>query len=353
MPGPTSHHRNDNKEVVLRCVYMLLALYERERTVTELLEVLANRELKAVSERTIQRDLETLDGHFGLHQAGKQGRANLWAVDPVDFERLLELEDPVALALVVAEQQLDALGPMHTFDAVKPLFERARQQLAHRDTPASRWLDRVRVTSAGHRLLGPNLASDLNDRLQDAALKQVAVILDYHRHQGDPAQTIEATTLGMFYRGSVAYLIIRQRADGRIRQLPFSRISRIQETVTFAADVGDFHLDSYAKSGALAFRFGEPFRLQAIIFNSVRREIEDAPLGADQTLSEIPGQPFNRLLEVTVPYTLNLIQWLLARAPYLKVVGPNDFRERFKQELAQALKNMEVDQLEVPTQRTF
>ncbi|HET8816411.1 MAG TPA: WYL domain-containing protein [Pseudidiomarina sp.] len=353
MPGPTSHHRNDNKEVVLRCIYMLLALYERQRTVTELLEVLADRELKPVSERTIQRDLDTLDGHFGLHQAGKQGRATLWAVDPVDFEELLELEDPVALALVVAEQQLDALGPMHTFDAVKPLFERARQQLAHRDTPASRWLQRVCVTSAGHRLLGPNLSAELNDRLQDVALRQAAVKLNYHRHQGDPAQTIEATALGMFYRGSVSYLIIRQRANGRIRQLPFSRISHIQESVTFAADVGDFQLKDYAHSGALAFRFGEPFRLKAVVFNSVRREIEDAPLGSDQELHEIPGQPYNRQLEVTVPYTLNLIQWLLARAPYLKVIGPDDFRERFKQELEQALRNMEAEHLEVPTQRSF
>lgn len=353
MPGPTSNQRNDNKEVVLRCIYMLLALYERSRTVAELLDVLAEREIKMVSERTIQRDLETLDGHFGLHQSGKQGRANLWAVDPVDFERLLELEDAVALALVVAEQQLDALGPMHTFDAVKPLFERARQQLANRDTPASRWLERVRVTSAGHRLLGPNLQVDLNDRLQELALRQQAITLDYHRHQGDAAQTVEATALGMYYRGSVAYLIIRQRADGRIRQLPFSRISRVQEAVTFTADVGDFDLAHYSESGALAFRFGEPFQLRAIIFNSVRREIEDAPLGHDQVLHELPGQPYNRLLEVTVPYTLNLIQWLLARSPYLKIIGPEDFSSRFQQELEQALKNMQSENLEVPTQKSF
>src|SRR5690606_29479728 len=98
---------------------------------------------------------------------------------------------------------------------------------------------------------------------------------------------------------------------------------------------------------------GEPFRLRAVIFNSVRREIEDAPLGEQQVLSEIDGQPYNRLLEVTVPYTLNLIQWLMARSPYIKILAPDDFRQRFREELSRALRNFDDDELQIPLQRTF
>jgi len=214
-------------------------------------------------------------------------------------------------------------------------------------------LQRVRVTSASHRLLGPNIAIDMSDKLQQAALEQAAVKLHYHRHRGDPAEIFNATILGMFYRGVVAYAIVRQHHDKRLRQLPFSRISKLDFIVSEAPEVGDFNLDEYTKSGALAFRYGEPFRLRAIIFNSVRREIEDAPLGEQQVLSEIEGQPYNRLLEVTVPYTLNLIQWLMARSPYIKIVEPEDFRQRFREELCRALRNFDDDQLQIPLQRTF
>lgn len=356
MSGTTTSQRNDKKTVVLRCIYMLLALYERPRTVAELIDYFAEKELEVVDKRTVQRDLKALDGHFGLYrdeQRSSQSRADVWALDTVDFERLLEMDDAVALALVIAEQQLKSLGPTHLFAPVQALFARASHQLANRDTPASRWLQRVRVSSASHRLLGPNIRADISDNLQQAALQQAAVKLHYHRHQGDHAEVFTATVLGMFYRGAVAYAIVRQHHDQRLRQLPFSRISQVDFIISEDPQVGDFDLDHYTKSGALAFRYGEPFRLKAVIFNSVRREIEDAPLGEQQRISEITGQPYNRLLEVTVPYTLNLIQWLMARSPYIKILAPDDFRQRFREELKRALANFDDDQLQVPVQRTF
>lgn len=356
MAGTTTSPRNDKKTVVLRCIYMLLALYERPRTVAELLDYFAEKELELVDKRTVQRDLKALEGHFGLYrddERSTQSRADVWALDTIDFERLLEMDDAVALALVIAEQQLKSLGPTHLFTPVKALFNRASHQLANRDTPASRWLQRVRVTSASHRLLGPNITIDISDKLQQAALQQAAVKLHYHRHRGDAAEVFSATVVGMFYRGVVAYAIVRQHHDQRLRQLPFSRISQVDFIVSEAAQVGDFNLDDYTKSGALAFRYGEPFRLRAVIFNSVRREIEDAPLGEQQVLSEIDGQPYNRLLEVTVPYTLNLIQWLMARSPYIKILAPDDFRQRFREELSRALRNFDDDELQIPLQRTF
>lgn len=356
MAGTTTSQRNDKKTVVLRCIYMLLALYERPRTVAELLDYFVEKELELVDKRTVQRDLKALEGHFGLYrddELSNQSRADVWALDTIDFERLLEMDDAVALALVIAEQQLKSLGPTHLFTPVKALFNRASHQLANRDTPASRWLQRVRVTSASHRLLGPNITIDISDKLQQAALQQAAVKLHYHRHRGDAAEVFNATVVGMFYRGVVAYAIVRQHHDQRLRQLPFSRISQVDFIVSEVAQVGDFNLDDYTKSGALAFRYGEPFRLRAVIFNSVRREIEDAPLGEQQVLSEIDGQPYNRLLEVTVPYTLNLIQWLMARSPYIKILAPDDFRQRFREELSRALRNFDDDELQIPLQRTF
>lgn len=348
-------HTTANASLTIRCIYMLLALYEKNRTTAELLEYLAEKELASVSKRTIQRNLEDLEGHFGLSRLPKNAASDpdVWQLEQQEFERLLELEDPVALALVIAQQQLAELGPMSVFKPVEGLFARAKEQLAARKSLASLWYQRVRVSAASHRLTGPELDTEKSQRLLEVALKQVAVRLSYHPHQGDPAQLVRATALAVFYRGAVAYLIIRDHANDRIRQLPFSRISEVREIVTDDPRVGDFDLDAYAASGALAFKFGEPFRLEAVIFNSVRREIEDAPMGEQQEILPIEGQPNCRLLRVTVPYTLNLVQWLMARAAYLKVIGPADFRDKLKEELTRALRNFETEHLEVPHERNF
>lgn len=351
MEGQTTANAN----LTIRCIYMLLALYERKRTTAELLVYLEEKGLARVSRRTIQRNLEDLEGYFGLSRQHKTAASepDIWQLEQDEFERLLELEDPVALALVIAQQQLAELGPMSVFKPVEGLFNRAREQLASRNSLASLWYRRVKVAAASHRLTGPELDSEKSQRLLEVALKQVAVRLHYHPHQGDPEQVIRATALAVFYRGAVAYLVLRDHANERLRQLPFSRISEVREIITDDPRVGDFDLDEYAASGALAYKFGEPFTLEALVFNSIRREIEDAPLGDNQELLPVEGQPNCRLLRVTVPYTLNLVQWLLARAAYLKIIGPSEFRAKFKEELQRGLANFDSEELQVPKQRNF
>ena len=65
----------------------------------------------------------------------------------------------------------------------------------------------------------------------------------------------------------------------------------------------------------------------------MQREIEEAHLGDNQVVSSIEGENDFKILELDVPYTLNLIQWLLARAAYLKVLGPPEFKAKFEEEV--------------------
>jgi hypothetical protein len=58
-------------------------------------------------------------------------------------------------------------------------------------------------------------------------------------------------------------------------------------------------------------------------------------------------------LEVDVPYTLDLIQWLIARAPYLKILGPPVFKAKFEEEIKRAFANIENDEPHVPKEKNF
>ena len=228
-----------------------------------------------------------------------------------------------------------------------------RAQLESRNSAAAQWIKRVKVAPASHHLKPPQLSKDMYKRLMDAGLEQVPLKLTYHRAQGDEGIELEVTALGVFYRGAVPYFICRDHNDDRVKQLPFSRISDVVECITIEPRVQNFNIEQHATTGALAYRYGEPFTITLEIFKSVRREVEDAPLGEQQKIEPIAGSESTHILTAEVPYTLNLIQWLMARAPYLKVLAPADFRDKFHEELRRGLKNCESKHVSVPEERNF
>ena len=153
----------------------------------------------------------------------------------------------------------------------------------------------------------------------------------------------------------MAYLIAYLHDRETIRNRPLSRIVKVSEplAVNYKVPKG-FDIDEYLKEQAESITYGKPFRLKALIFDSVQREIEHAHLGGNQVVSQWDGadQRF-KMLEVDVPYTLDLIQWLLARAAYLKVLEPDDFRKKFEEEVKRMMYNVNQAIPFVPKQRNF
>lgn len=346
-----NNSKGTNKESAFRLVYFLQALYDGPKTVSDLMQVIQDSELKEVHKRTVQRDVASLEGHFGVYR--DDDNEELWHLDRTDFDKLFELEDTVALALLVAEKQMAHIMPSDILNPLVSLFKRAKSQLDNRTSAAANWSKRVRVAPASHHLKTPHIDKFIYKRLIDAALHQQVLNLEYLPHQGDQPRKLLVTALSIFYRASVPYLICRDHSHDRIRQLPFSRISSATESLTAEPRVQNFSLAEYEKSNALAFLYGEPFRLHLEIFDSVRREVEDSHLGENQVITPIAGHDTVFNLEVTVPYTLNLIQWLLARAPYLKVKAPADFRKKFYKELSTALQHDTAEHVQLPRERTF
>lgn len=340
------------KSQLIRMVNVLQALYERPHSVSELVQLIKDRELGEVTERTFQRDMVALNGHFGVYPE-ENTNPTIWCMDKTDFQKLLELDDRVALALVVAKKQLQHTTPAHFLNELDSLMKRAQAQLESRDSTAAQWMKRVKVAPASHHLQPPQLSKQMYQRLMEACLEQKPLKVTYHKAQGDEGNEIEITALGVFYRGMVPYMICRDHKDDDVKQLPFSRISGVVECITVAARVQNFDIDKHTRTGALAFRYEDPFELELEIFKSVRREVEDAPLGEQQIIEPIDGLIDTHRLKAKVPYTLNLIQWLMARSPYLKVIGPANFREKFYEELRRGYANNESEHVSVSAERNF
>lgn len=344
----------------VRAIEILLFLFGRQATTDEIYNHLSsNPDYKMDNRdnalRAIQRTLELIENQYGLYCVEKKsGKPSIWSVDTTEFEKLLSLDESLALAMVIAEQQVKLVAEPLISAAVSDLFERAKGQLASTKRASAKWRERVKVMPASHRLERPNIPEDLFKDVLYAALEQDGLCFQYRRAHDQPSSEVKCLALAFYYRGPQAYLIART-SEGSIRRFPLTRMSEVKRSLALGIEVGDFDLEEYARRGELGFlntqripELGEAFRLTADIFISVVREIEYAPLGENQVITAIPSRPGYYTLEVDVPNTLHFAQWIIARAPYLRVIEPAPFQAYIENELRQAISHIDTGKLNVP-----
>jgi predicted DNA-binding transcriptional regulator YafY len=306
--------------------------------------------------RNLLRDLNALDGLYNIYRVDNPNRknSNLWVRDLLGFSGSQKDNVIAALALVTAQKQLSITAPPEIFGQLDISFEHAATLLEKAGSNIAKWSQKVRVVNLSHWLKSPNLDPDVLKTINTSALNNYVVNILYKAHPQDPAIKIKLTGLGLFYRGPVAYFIAYNHKTDAVRNYPISRIVSAVDAITESPKgIESFDIDEYENNHILAYSYGKPFRLKAKIFSSVQREIVDAHLGENQVVTPLSGDDKFQLLEVDVPYTLNLIQWLIARAPYLKVLGPPDFKEKFEEEVKRAYYNVTHEEPHVPEDKNF
>ena len=350
-----------------------MSLHERDKLILELIreEPRSYSELALLlkergfnySKRSIERRLPKLKlrGHpivkltRGTHQKHHVWK---WQNRPVyshpeQHEQQIT-EDYQALAIALAERYWSITALPEREQSLSKVFEEAHEQLTISESREARWYKKARAVEPSHWLKEPQLDKQVFDTIRCALLREEPLKISYKSHSRDTPYKAIVTPLGIFFRGRVAYLITHDHENGHIRNRPVSRIVEAQELLTEdAVFPKNFEIDSYIKSNAESIVYDEPFRLKAVIFDSVEREIADAHLGDNQRITPYGSDERFKLLEVDVPFTLDLIQWLLARAAYLKVLGPKEFREKFEEEIRRMYVNATSDEPDVPREKNF
>ncbi|WP_417689373.1 helix-turn-helix transcriptional regulator [Pseudidiomarina sp.] len=316
------------------------------------------------SKRTILRDLNDSKGKYGirLHRKARQREPALWTIGGRKPGSAPEFTDEVALAALIAQKQLVGIKHQQLINKLNPLFEYASAVLEHNTdnhSLAANWHRFVEYAPSDHQLNAPDIDVRLFEDLLSHVFKRNMVKIDYMKHQGDTPEVRRGKALGIVYRGRVPYFVMQyvQTDPNRhpfIAFLPVSRIRAISGVITADVEVHDFNLTE-AVEKHFSMTIGEPFTLELQIFDSVRREVQDAHLGKDQVIRPIPGKSTLHWLTVEVPYNQNLVNWLLARSPYLKVLGPEPFKRMFYRDLRRAADYEHAEYVEVPprSEKTF
>lgn len=315
-----------------------------------------------VDERTVLRDLNDSVGKSGIRKHGKPKHRSpqLWTHTAPTLDQSTkknkgpDFNEAAALATLIAERHLEGIRHPQLMIKLKPLFEFAHQVLEYNTENHSliaNWNRSVEYAPSDHQLQAPDIDARLFERLLGAVFKRELIEVDYAHHQGDAPTKRRGNALGIIYRGRVPYLAFRflkNHPDDRdyTRFLPISRILAARAVLTDTQVVAEFNLADESKRFNMTI--GDDFVLEMQIFDSVRREIQDAHLGKNQVIRPIEGHSTIFWLQVEVPYNQNLVNWLIARSPYLKVLGPEPFRRMFYRDIKRAAAIDDADFLTVP-----
>lgn len=282
----------------------------------------------AVSQRTVQRDLESLAIAFGI-ACDTRGKPYGWHW-PKGKARLSVpgMEWPEALSFRLLQDYLSGLLPASVSQHLAPYFEQARATLgAHfQSTPFQRWPDKVRVISPGPGLIVPSVKRSVHEAVSEALLAEHQLEVRYRAIGETQSHTHRIHPLGMVLEGNVLYLVASFYDYNEPRQLA---MHRIEKAVLLKAhcDVPDgFSLNRYVQDGGFGCGGDTLITLDATWFEWAGCHLLQAQLSADQKADDL-GDGVVRI-RATVRHTERLAWWLMSFGARVEVHGPRSLRKQ-------------------------
>ncbi len=297
-----------------------------------------------VSLRTVQRNLEHLvltDPGVERTKAGKECRYQYRADAPVRV--IPSLDDHTALAFELADAFLRELMPPETIIALKPFVREAGKRLANRkQIAAAKWKDKIHVFPLGLRRKAPRIRPKVRDVVYQALLDdRVLRIAHATRGKKDPKEFV-ISPLGLVVRDYLIYLygLPKEQNDKEKKQVLAFALHRtleadILEDEPYVRPAG-FLLEDYEKLCSMPVEGSPILQLKLRISESSAFSIRECPLVGRQELKTDPDDATGKglIVEVDVPNTVELRQWIRSLGPSVDVLEPQFLRNELVQEIS-------------------
>lgn len=284
----------------------------------------------AVTRRSVERDLLTLEEEFGLLRDGRS-RPHAWQW-PADAPGIsapgMDLVE--ALALDLLGRHLHALVPATLLATLQPRLAEARAllDLQHRGTPGSRWRERVAVIDAGPPLQAPVLDDAVVATVHEALLMGRQIELAYQAVGDSQPRRHRVHPLALVHQGPVGYLIATLWNYDDLRHLALHRMSAATTLETPARQPKDFDLKRYLRDeAAFDLPAGRRIRLELRVDQWLRQHLEERRLADDQRITPGPGDG-RWTVRATVQDSERLFWWLCSQGGKVEVVRPVGLRRR-------------------------
>lgn len=300
-------------------------------------ELLSQRGIR-VSQRTIQRDLERLQGLLPLvvddreRPYGWQWMKNGRVID------IPALDPEAALTLKVMDAHAAALLPPTARAYMAPHIQRADQVLkaAGKTSGLKLWPDRVRVLPGGPPLKTPPLKKGVFTAVQQALFEHRCIDMVYSsRVRGGERMNYRVHPLALVFREPVTYLVGTINDYDDPRHLALHRIEKVTITDEPVAEPGgSFDFDAYLATGPFEYPEGDDIELELRLNNGVAYHLRETPLADDQELEPTEDETIWHL-RATVQDTARLRWWLRGFGSGVEVLKPEHIRTEFAEDAAE------------------
>ena len=285
-----------------------------------------------IDKRGVERDLNSLSGHFPITSSGSRPARWHW-VSGAPQMMLPGLDPATALTYELVSRHLAALLPQRLLAALEPQFAAARHVLDETKTsPLGRWSNKVAVLPEGQPLLSPDVPADVMEIVHEALLANRRFEVSYRAIDNERPKRYPISPLGLVLQGGALYLVgtARDYAEPRIFALHrMSNARLLDEPVTVPEG---FDLSRYVREDhAFEHPQGRDIRLELAVSPWLARQLGERRLAVDQTLSPIKGSDCLRL-RATVTDTGQLLWWLRSFGTAVEVLKPMRLRRQLAEE---------------------
>lgn len=329
----------DTKDTLLRLITLLQLIPRAPARVSTpvLLEKLKDKGF-VITQRSLQRDLESLELHFALVRV-VEGKTYHWSFhrDAANLN-LPKLDTPTALALHLAESHLHHLLPQGVMQQLSHQFRAAQ---SHLDSLANNllalWPQRVRAIPAGQALQPAKIDPQVWAAASEALVQQKQLQVSYLSRSKSGHKTLTLHPQNLVSRHTVNYLVAMADDYEDLRHFALHRIEQAQVLDAPARARSGHDIDSYIAGGAFATpRSGETVELVADIDPQTAWLLHEAPLSRQQSITPLRAgegpQDWQRL-SARLPDSQETIWWILGLNSRIRVHAPAHWVDEIRRQL--------------------
>ncbi len=315
----------------------LVPRHPRKITATDLQRQLAAQGY-TTTERTVQRDLQSLSGELYALAVDDRNRPHGWywspCARPLDIPGM---EPQTALAFHLARQFLEPMLAPPTLKALEPYFAQAETVMASTPEEIRAWPDKVRTVTRGQALIPPHIEDGILTAVSDALFRDQRLCAVYRRRRDNEPRDYRIDPLGLVFRDGVAYLVCTLFDYDDPIQLALHRMDQAEVLAEPVRRPAGFCLDAYLRQGGLDYRLGgAPLHLHLRLHPETAYHLRETPLSGNQELTDSPcGTAVE--LHASVEDTAQIRWWLLGLGSGVEVLAPAALREEIASTLRAAV----------------
>ncbi len=279
----------------------------------------------SASERTIQRDINSLCTFFPITQTDSTGpgrSGQRWLMEEISNKNGVPYLSPAsAIIMKLCQEYLEPLFPASMLNQIEPYFKEADAVLqVTKGLKVFNWKDKIRIVP-NNFLMPPEVSESTTENIYKALFENknfTATFKNKHR---------TFSPYGIVQKGHTYYLLTKFMGHNDIRVCALHRFENVEVTTEDTPEDNDFFIDNFIDSGAMRWEWEKhnSLGLQLECDEWLAQLLEETPINTTQIITENTNNTFTVMSQVVDNFELR--SWLLAYSDHINDIKPQAIKD--------------------------